>query len=78
MEVGFVRTELQVGLTMSRIAMEAHHPEKVQRNRASARKAYDAVMRFIPKVNFTRDEATEVSSKLAQLKSELQLLGEEI
>ena len=63
---------------MSKIAMDAHYRDKLERNRASARKAYDAVVRFMPRVNFTRDEASEINSKLAQLKSELQELGEEV
>jgi hypothetical protein len=77
-EIGFVRVELRVGLTMCRLAMKSHSPDKARRNRVAARKAYDAVVRFMPRVGLTSDEATEISAKLARLKSELRQLGEEI
>jgi acetylornithine/succinyldiaminopimelate/putrescine aminotransferase len=78
LEVGFLRTELLVGLTLTKIAMDAQHRDKIDRNRANARKAYDTVLRFMPRVSITRDEAIEINAKLAKLKSELRELGEEV
>ena len=77
-EIGFLRTELQVGLTLSRLAIEADQLSKKDRNRTNARKAYDSVIHFMTRVSCTPDEATEIKSKLSLLKSELQKLGEEI
>jgi len=77
-EVDFLRCELRTGLTLTKIALDARHHDKTSRNRANARKAYDAVLRFIPKVNLSDSESAEFTSKLQQLKSELALLGEEI
>jgi hypothetical protein len=50
----------------------------VDRNRVNARKAYDALLHFIPKVPLTSEEAGEIKIKLAELKSELRLLGEDV
>jgi len=76
-EVGFLRSELQTGLTLTKIALDASHRDKTTRNRANARKAYDAVLRFSPKVSLSNDEISEIKSKLEQLKAELKMLGEE-
>lgn len=78
LEIGFLRTELQVGLTLSRLAVDAHHLDKAQRNRANARKAYDSVVHFMTRVSCTPDEAIEIKSKLSELKSALHGLGEKI
>ena len=77
-EVEFLRSELHTGLTLTRIALDASNRDKTDRNSANARKAYDAVLRFIPKVSLSNDETTELRTKLDQLKAELQMLGEEI
>ncbi len=77
-EKQFIRTELLAGLTFSKIALKANYVDKTDRNRVNARKAYDALVRFIPKCLLSAEEAREVESKMAQLKSELQQLGEEV
>jgi len=76
-EDDFLRVELCTGLMFSKIAREARHQEKRDRNCAHARRAYDALLRFIPKMpngNFVGSD--EMTRGLAQLKSELQQLGE--
>ena len=73
----FLKVELHAGLMFSKIAREARHQEKRDRNCAHARRAYDALLRFIPKMpngNFV--ESDEMTRGLGQLKSELQQLGE--
>lgn len=77
-EVGFLRSELLTGMTMSRIAMQSVHPDRVDRSRANAKKAYDSVIRFLPKAQLGNEEETEIRNRLAELKSALQLLGEEL
>ena len=74
----FLRIEIHTGLTMSKIAREAAYDDKMERNRANARKAYDTVMRFIPKLVLTAEEADEIKRGLAQLESDLRQLGEEL
>ena len=77
-EMVFLRTELQTGLTLSKIALEAADQDKIERNRANARKAYDSLMHFMPKATLKAEEADEIRIGLARLKSELQQLGEEL
>ena len=77
-EVGFLRSELQVGLTLTRIAMDARHHDKSKRNCINARKAYDSVLRFLPNVSLSADESKEIASKLKQLRAELEVLGEKV
>ena len=76
-EVDFIRAELRTGLTLTKIAL---HPSRRRKSTttASARKAYDTVMRFMPKVTLSHAEIREVKAKLDQLRSELKLLGETI
>jgi len=77
-EVDFLRSELDTGLTLSKIALDSTRRNKSSRNRDNARKAYDAVIRFLPKVSLTDEEALELKTKLEQLKAELSDLGEEV
>ena len=76
--VDFLRTELRTGLTLTRLAFRASQPDKSSRTRAHARRAYDTVVRFTPKVSLSPDETKEVKTKLERLRSELKLLGEAI
>jgi hypothetical protein len=74
----FLRSELKTGLTLTKIALDARHLDKTSRNRVNARKAYDAVVHFAPRVNLSPEESDEIKSKLEHLKSQLKLLGEEL
>jgi len=77
-ELEFLRAELTTGLTLSRIALDAKDEGKVDRNRVNARKAYDSVLHYMPKTFLPTPEWEEIKSRLAQLKAELKLLGEDI
>lgn len=77
-EIDFLRCELKTGLTLTKIALEATHREKSHRNSVNARKAYDAVLHFAPRVNLSQEETDEIKSKLEHLKSQLKLLGQEL
>ena len=73
----FLRVELQTGLMFSKIAREARHRDKRDRNCAQARRAYDALLRFIPKLlNGSFVGSDEMTRGLGRLKSELRELGE--
>lgn len=74
----FLRAELRTGLTLSRIALTANWPSKKERNCLHARKAYDSILHFLPQAGLSPDETAEVQTKLAELRAELQLLGEKI
>ena len=75
--LAFLQAELRLGLTMSRIALQAHHGAKKERNRINARKAYDAILHYLPDSNLSAQEAQEIKTGLSALRSELQNLGEE-
>lgn len=76
--IEFIRSELETGLTFTRIAHVADRGAKVTRNRANARKAYDAVLRFAPRVPQTAAESKAIEVKLEKLKAQLRELGEEL
>jgi hypothetical protein len=76
--LAFLNAELRTGLTLSRIALSAIHQDKRERNRINARKAYDAILHYLPEANLSAREAEEIETRLAELRSELQLLGEKI
>ena len=77
-ELGFLRAELAVGLSQARLASRAKRRNEIEQNRTDARKAYDAVLRFMPKVNLTPSDEKEIKAKLGELKSKLKLLGEDV
>lgn len=77
-ELEFLRAEAQTGLTFARIALGARHRDKIDRNRVNARKAYDTLLRFMPKDNATSGAWDDVRAKIAELKSHLQQLGENV
>lgn len=72
----FVRTELRVGLTAIKIAQTASDEARRNRNWRNAQAAYEAVLRFLPKLTLTSKEVDEVQSDLARLQAELQKLSE--
>ena len=74
--IAFLNAELQTGLTMSRIALHARREDQKSRLRANARKAYDAILHYLPGSHLTPKQAADLEGKLAQLRSELELLGE--
>ncbi len=75
--IDFLRTEIRTGLTMAKIALDSTHKDKTDRNRANARKAYDAVLHFMRDSALDANDADEIKRGLAELKSELVKLGEE-
>lgn len=77
-QLDFLRGEIHTGLTLSKIALETDDEEKRQRNRANARKAYDSIMHFMPRVFLADKEAHEIKVGVAELLADLQKLGEEV
>ena len=77
-EIDFLRLEIDTGLTLAKIALDAHRHDRRDRNRLNARKAYDTVLRFIPRVNLTPEETSEMKIRVEHLKAELLRLGEEV
>jgi len=76
--VDFLRAELLTGRTLSNIALRSLNQEKRTRNQANARKAYDAILRFLAGSKLDVEQAAEIKSKLEELQSDLRLLGEQV
>lgn len=74
--VEFLKTELDTGLMFSKMALTSDNDEKSDRNRKHARTAYDALLRFIGRVSLTLEDAEHLKAGIAELKSQLQRLGE--
>jgi len=77
-EIQFIRAEVLTGLTFAKIALGSRHQEKTDRNRANARKAYDTLLRFMPRDNATPGAWEEIRAQVEELKSHLQQLGENL
>lgn len=75
---GFLRAELFAGMTRANIAQNTLDESKKQRNRVEARKAYDAILRFLPGTFLSQEENEQIDSGLKDLKFALRLLGEEV
>lgn len=77
-EIDFLRLEIDTGLTLAKIALDANRRDRRNRNRLNARKAYDTVLRFMPRVSLTPEEVSEMKIRVEHLKAELVRLGEEV
>jgi hypothetical protein len=76
--LGFLRSELETGLTLARIARSSTRADKRNRNLLNARRAYEAVLRFMPGVILTTSQSRDLKNKLERLKKDLRTLGEDI
>ena len=77
--MSFIRAELDTGLTLSRIALDAaDNQPKRERNRVNARKAYNAILHFMPDAVMTDADLDEVREALKKLRSNLHELGEDL
>ncbi len=74
----FLLSDVELALTLTRIAQDADtDSDKRARNQKNARHAYDTISGLMGRVALTAEEQQELTSKLAQLKAELHLLGEQ-
>ena len=74
--VEFVKTELETGITFADLALSAKYADKLERNRANARKAHDTALKFWSKL--TPEDAAELDATLKRLRSKLRDLGESV
>lgn len=72
----FIRTDLDLALTLVQIARQTGKQEKTTQNQQNARRAYEVVLRYLGTAILTRSEQENISRKLALLKSALLRLGE--
>jgi hypothetical protein len=71
-----LKTDVEIALTFSTIALRTENIPKRQRNGRNARKGYDTILRLVGRVRLTSEDEQFLSEKLARLKLELQRLGE--
>lgn len=66
-----LKTELETGLTFSRVAAASDDRSKKARNTANARKAYDTARRWAAKVVLTPADSKEIEAAFERLKANL-------
>ena len=75
--LNFLRTELGLAATFIDTARMPHNDSAINaRNRQNARKAYDAILHFLPGFSLNAGEQNEFDHGLAALKADLIELGE--
>jgi len=77
-QIQFLLTELEVATTFCKVAKSSADPEKIKRNVANARVAYQAVLRFARGAHFDANSESDFASRLAHLKSLLRDLGQDV
>jgi hypothetical protein len=75
-QIAFLLTDLQIGITFAKMAMESSKEEIRTKTTRKARRAYDIVLRFLSTVGLKQAEEKEIGEELASLKLVLQSLGE--
>jgi hypothetical protein len=73
----FLKVDAETALTFSRLALETDDPEKKERNRKNARRAYDTILHLRGNVSFTHSQEAYLREKMGRLKSDLERLGEQ-
>jgi hypothetical protein len=77
--IDFLFTEAETGLTFISMALKAEaDPIGTMDNVASARKAYDTILRFKDRVRLDRKQRDRLDSRLVRLRLGLLSLGEKI
>lgn len=74
----FLKIDLETALTFVKIARQTPDDVRKKRNCRAARRAYETVMRFIPKVELNPQDAQVITLALNQLRSDLEALGEAV
>jgi hypothetical protein len=77
-QVHFMLTELDTAATFCGVAKSASEPEKIKRNVANARLAYETALKFAGGANFDKDIKHEFDSKRNHVKDLLTELGQQV
>jgi hypothetical protein len=72
----FVLIDLDLEMTFLNVADSSTIAETVQRNRHNARRAYDAVLHWLPKLVLTTSEGQAIEKKLSILRLRMEAAGE--
>ena len=68
-------TDLDVGLTLVKIAATSHHASTRTRNRTNARLALNTIVDMLPQSTLTQDERVDIEGKIAELQAALKQLA---
>lgn len=74
----FVKTELALGRTFATAALLSKNPDRIFRNAANARKAYDSASQFVGRLSLTADTSEELNARFKALRAQLVSLGESV
>lgn len=74
----FLKVDVSTALTFTQTALSTDDPVKKRRNRKSARKAYDTVVRMAKKIALTDQDAKDLEKGLKRLRADLTQLGEDL
>jgi predicted anti-sigma-YlaC factor YlaD len=72
----FLRLDLETALTFVKIARQTHDHLQKKRNCRAARRAYETVAKLAKKADFNTENGRAMRLGLAQLRAELEELGE--
>ncbi len=75
--IDFLFIDLDVANTLLDIAEGTRNEETARRNQNNARKAYDTLLRLLPKLRPNKQERQELDRKLSLLRDRLQTVGEQ-
>jgi hypothetical protein len=75
--VDFLFTECDLAVTFLNVADNTAIPETVLRNRGNARKAYDTILRYMPKLVLSATETQSIERKLSSIRTRLEAAGEQ-
>ncbi len=69
--VSFIKAELEAGLAFSMIALSSRDQERIARNSAYARAAFDVARRFVKKVRLTAQDSIDINRAFEKLRANL-------
>ena len=72
----FLRIDSEIALTFSDIALHASDPQRRSRTTASARRAYETILRLRKDIELSHAEGDKLDANLKRLKTELEDLGQ--
>jgi hypothetical protein len=75
--VDFLLSECDLALTFLDVADATAIPETAQRNRGNARKAYDVILRYMPKLVLSAAESQYTQTKLSTIRTRLEAVGDQ-
>ncbi len=76
LKLDLIYADLDLALTLSQIARQTTDRDKSVRNRHNARRAYDALLKYMGSADLPRWDQEKITRRLAALKAILLKLGE--